>query len=123
MRKIYYLGTCSTCQRIMKDIRAPENGFEQQEIKTDPITALQLDELKQVAGSYEALFSRRSLKYRQMGLQDKQLKEMDYRNLILKEYTFLKRPVILLNKEIFIGSTKKGIDALKQHIKSKKIPR
>ena len=60
-------------------------------------------------GSYEALFSRRALKYKSMGLKDKKLTEKDYRDLILQEYTFLKRPVIISGKKIFSGSEKKTI--------------
>lgn len=85
-----------------------------QEIKTEKITASQLDEMKKLAGSFEALFSRRAIKYKEMGLKDKPLTETDYRKLILDEYTFLKRPVVIINNKIFIGSEKKNVEALKQ---------
>jgi arsenate reductase len=84
-----------------------------QDIKTEKITPLQLDEMKAMAGSYEALFSRRALKYKEMGLKDKNLTEDDYRRLILQEYTFLKRPVTIHGKKIFIGNDKKTVAALK----------
>ena len=66
-----------------------------------------------MAGSYEALFSRRAMKYKEWGLKDKPLTEKDYRDLILQEYTFLKRPVVVNGKKIFIGSEKKTKAALK----------
>ena len=88
-----------------------------QEIKTEKITASQLDEMKKIAGTYEALFSRRAIKYKEMGLKDKPLTETDYRKLILDEYTFLKRPVVIINNKIFIGSEKKNVEALKQALK------
>ncbi len=88
-----------------------------QEIKTEKITASQLDEMKKIAGTYEALFSRRAIKYKEMGLKDKLLTEKDYRKLILEEYTFLKRPVVIINEKIFIGSEKKNVEALKQALK------
>ena len=69
--------------------------------------------MKKMAGSYEALFSRRAMKYKEWGLKDKPLTEKDYRDLILKEYTFLKRPVVVNGKKIFIGSEKKTKEALK----------
>jgi arsenate reductase len=108
--------TCSTCNRIIGEIGAEEKGFALQDIKTEKITAAQLDELKEKAGSYEALFSRRSLKYKALGLKDKQLSEKDYRKLILDEYTFLKRPVALVGGKIFVGSEKKTVEALKEAI-------
>jgi arsenate reductase len=117
MKKIYHLGNCGTCQTIIEacNIHAPE--FEMQEIKTEKITPEQLDEMKARSGSYESLFSRRALKYKEWGLKEKNLGEDDYRNYILQEYTFLKRPVVLLDSQIFIGSEKKNIEALKAALK------
>jgi arsenate reductase (glutaredoxin) len=114
MKKIYYLSTCDTCAKILKDINAVKNGFQLQDIKTEKITTAQIDEMKKMAGSYEALFSRRALKYKEMGLKDKALTEKDYRKLILEEYTFLKRPVAIINNKIFVGNEKKTTDLLKE---------
>jgi arsenate reductase len=88
-----------------------------QDIKTEPITPAQLDELKELAGSYEALFSRSALKYKELGLKDKKLTEADYRRLILEEYTFLKRPVVLTGRRLFVGSEKSTVEGLKALIK------
>ncbi len=91
----------------------PMESFEKQDIKTEAITENQLDEMKNLAGSYEALFSRVAMKYRSMGLNEMDLKEDDYRKYILQEYTFLKRPVFLIDGQIFIGNSKKNVAALK----------
>lgn len=87
-----------------------------QEIKSEPLTAAQLVQLARMAGSYEALFSRRALKYKALGLKDKILTEADYRKFILEEYTFLKRPVVVIGEKIFIGSEKKNVAALKEEV-------
>jgi arsenate reductase len=113
MKKIYYLKTCSTCQRILKEIEASQHGFELQHIKEDKITAKQLDEMKALSGSYEALFSKTAMKYKALGLKEKNLSENDYKNYILEEYTFLKRPVAILDQTIFIGNSKKVVGSLK----------
>ena len=109
MKKAYCVSTCTTCQRIMKDSDLIKKGYAYQNIKEDKITPQQLDEMKDMIGSYEALFSRRALKYKAMGLKDKKLTEKDYRDLILQEYTFLKRPVIISGKKIYSGSEKKTV--------------
>jgi len=111
MKKIYYLKTCDTCRRILKQISL--DGFELQEIKTEPLTVKQLEELHTFTNSYETLFSRRSRKYAAMDLKNQELTENDYKQLILDEYTFLKRPVIVFDENIFVGNAKKTIDALK----------
>ncbi len=117
MKKIYHLSTCSTCQAIIKETKPEKKGFLLQDIKSEKITPAQLDEMKKLAGTYEALFSRRALKYKEMGLKDKKLEEKDYRKLILDEYTFLKRPVVILDKSIFAGSEKKTVALLKAAMK------
>ena len=114
MNKIYYLSTCSTCSRIMSDIDL--ESFELQDIKTKSVTDSQLQELKEMAGSYEALFSRRAMKYKSLGLNKAKLSEDDYRKWILKEYTFLKRPVILYQGKLFVGSSKKTVEELHRQI-------
>ena len=78
------------------------------------MTPAQLDEMHQLAGSYETLFSRKAMKFRSMGLKDKNLSETDYRSLILEEYTFLKRPVFIIDDQIFIGNSKSNVAALKE---------
>ncbi len=110
MKKIYHLSTCSTCQRIIKSLDLGAD-VELQDIKTQPLTGEQVDAMAQMAGSYEALFSRRAMKYKSMGLKDRTLAEADYRQLIIDEYTFLKRPVMVVNDQIFVGNAKKSVEA------------
>lgn len=113
MNKIYYLSTCSICSRIIAELDLKKKKFQFQDIKTEKITAAKLDELKQLAGSYEALFSRVAMKYKALGLATKQLTEADYKKYILEEYTFLKRPVIVVGKKIFVGNSKQTVAAAK----------
>lgn len=84
-----------------------------QEIKTVPITVIQLEELYNLTKSYEVLFSKRAKKYKQMDLKNQDLTEKDFKQLILDEYTFLKRPVIINEKEVFVGNTKKQVAFIK----------
>ena len=111
MKKIYYLKTCDTCKRILKELNL--EGVELQEIKTQPIGTTQLEEMHELSASYEALFSKRAQLYKARGLKDQSLTEEDFKSLILENYTFLKRPVAIIGCEIFIGNSKKNIAALK----------
>lgn len=113
MKKIYYLSTCSTCKKIIQDLNL-SNDFEFQDIKTTKITNVQLQEMAKLSGSYESLFSRRAVKYKSMGLKEKKLTENECKNLILDEYTFLKRPVIIIDDAIFVGNAVKTIEAAKK---------
>ena len=112
MKKVFHLGTCSTCIRIIRELNLSAH-FELQDIKTEKISAGQLEHMAELAGSYEALFSRRAMKYRSMGLNEKKLSENDYRKLILDEYTFLRRPVTVWDDKIYIGNSAKVTAMLK----------
>jgi arsenate reductase len=90
--------------------------WEQRDIKGSPITVEELENMHQLAGSYEALFSRRAMKFRALGLHEKDLSEQDYKKLILEEYTFLKRPVVLANGKIFVGNSKKVVASIVEEL-------
>lgn len=114
MKKIYFLQTCDTCRRILKEVNL--EGFEKQEIKTNPISVKQLEEMYKFSNSYEALFNKRAKLYKAMDLKNQTISEADYRQYILDEYTFLKRPVFIVDDEIFIGNSKKEIERLKEKV-------
>ena len=105
--KIYHLSTCNTCQKIIAELGA--ENFELQNIKEKNIDAKTLDWIAKKMGSYESIFSRRAMKYRSMGLNEMDLSEKDYRKYMLEEYTFLKRPFVIIGDEVFVGNTKKAI--------------
>ena len=117
MKKIYHLGSCSTCKRILKELE-PLDGVELQEIKSEAITPEQLEQMAALSGSYESLFSRRAMLFRQRGLHEKNLSENDYKDLILEHYTFLKRPVVIVDDQIFVGNSKKTVEAAKEALHS-----
>ncbi|UPS92426.1 arsenate reductase family protein [Bizionia sp. M204] len=112
MKKVYFLKTCNTCTRIINSINWP-SGFEFQDIKQDAITVKQLEAIQKLSGSYEALFSKRAKLYSEMDLKNANLTEADYKQYILEHYTFLSRPVVIFNDQIFIGNSKKTIENLK----------
>ena len=114
MKKVYFLQTCDTCRRILKEVNT--DGIERQEIKANNVTVAQLEEMHQLSCNYEALFNKRAKLYKSMDLKNQTLSEADYRQYILDEYTFLKRPVFIVDNEIFIGNSKKVVEALKEKI-------
>ena len=113
MAKMYQLSTCKTCQRILGEL-GEQPDLEVTNIKETPVTPEELDRMAELAGSYEALFSRRAMKYRSLGLADRTLTEADYRRLILEEYTFLKRPVTIVGDRIFVGSAKQSVEGTRK---------
>ena len=112
MKKIYYLSTCDTNRKILKELN-PGNDIELQDIKVKNIDSETLDWIKKKVGSYEALFSKKAIKFRSLGLNTKNLTEEEYRLWLLEEYTFLKRPFIISDEQVFVGNTAKVIEEAK----------
>lgn len=110
MNRIYYLASCDTCRKIIKSL--PKNNLVFKDIRQEPITPAELEEMRQLAGSYEALFSRKAQLYKSRDLKNQQLSEDDFKNLILEHYTFLSRPVFIIDAKIYIGNSQKNTDAV-----------
>ncbi len=112
MKTIFHLETCKTCRKILKEL-GPLDGIELREIKSKGVTLDELEAMRALTDSYESLFSRRAMLFRQRGLNNQELGEEDYKNLILEHYTFLKRPVVVVDDQIFIGNAKKQVEGAK----------
>ena len=105
---IYYLASCDTCRKIIKSL--PKNhDFKFRDIKQDSITVEELEQMHELSGSYEALFSKKAQLYKSMDLKNKTLTEDDYKKYILEHYTFLSRPVFIINNKIYIGNTQQNM--------------
>jgi len=110
--KIFHLSSCSTCVRILGELNL--DGVELQNVKEAHISAKELDYIQKKVGSYEALFNKRAMKYRSLGLNKEELTEKEWRKHILSEYTFIKRPLAVINDEVYAGNAKKTVAALKE---------
>lgn len=108
MNTIYYLASCDTCRKIIKSLPKDHN-LKFRDIKQDPITVAELEYMNELSGSYEALFSKKAVLYKSLDLKNKSLSEMDYKNYILEHYTFLSRPVFIINEKIYIGNTQQNM--------------
>lgn len=113
MNTIYYLASCDTCRKIIKSL-PKDNNLVFHDIKQDPITVDELEKMHALSGSYEALFSRKAQLYKSLDLKNKTLTEADYKKYILEHYTFLSRPVFIIEGKIYIGNSQKNmIEVLK----------
>ena len=108
MNKIYYLASCDTCRKIIKSL-PKDHDLVFHDIKQNPITVEELEEMYRLSGSYESLFSKKAQLYKSMDLKNKSLTEEDYKKYILEHYTFLSRPVFIINDKIYIGNTQQNI--------------
>ena len=115
MRKIFYLSSCDTCQRILNELKVLDD-FLLQDVKNEPISEQQLDELKEIVGRYELLFNKRAKLYREQELHKQSLTEENYKKLILEHYTFLKRPILVIDQRIISGNATKIIKEVRKFL-------
>lgn len=109
MNTIYYLASCDTCRKIIKSL--PENhNLVFHDIRQNPISETELGQMHDLSGSYESLFSKKAQLYKSLDLKNKSLTEADYKKYILEHYTFLSRPVFIIDGKIYIGNSPKNIN-------------
>jgi arsenate reductase len=118
MKKYIFLSTCDTCKRIQKELSLPTE-VELQDIKKNPITEEQLEMLYSQVGSYEGLINNRARKFKELGLSPKDVSEEKRKELLLQDYTFLKRPVLIWDDKFFVGNAKKTVEEAKHAVSPK----
>lgn len=114
MKKVLFLSTCNTCKRILSEVNT--KGFMHQDTKKQAISKEDVELLRQHVDSYESLINRRAQLWQKRGLKNKDLKEEDFKSLLLEHYSFTKRPIFIVDDKVFIGNSKKVIEALKSHL-------
>ncbi len=112
MKVVYHLGTCSTCKRIIDSITWPAD-ISFVDIKKQAITAEVLELLKAHFGTYEAVFSKKSKRYSEVKASISG--DEDHKTLILSDYTFLKRPVIIYNGFYSVGNDRSSVERLQEN--------
>lgn len=106
--KIYYLPSCDTCRKIIKTLPNTDR-LEFHDIRQNPISEQELEKIYLLSGTYEALFSKKAQLYKAMDLKNKTLTEVDFKKYLLEHYTFLSRPVFIIDDKIYIGNSQKNI--------------
>ena len=115
MNTYIYLSTCNTCMRILKELNLPE-GTKLQDVKLQPISKAQLEQLYKVTQSYEQLINKRSRVLQALNKAGKTLDENGYKQLLETEYSCLKRPILFWNYTYHIGNAKKTVAAMQQAV-------
>ena len=110
----FYLASCDTCLKILKQL--PKNKLNLINIKESPLDNQKLEFLHSYARSYESLFNFRAQKLRLLDPNDKPTGENDFKKYLLEDYTYLKRPVTVVNNKIFIGNSPENVENLKNEL-------
>lgn len=106
--KLYWLPHCSTCKKAKEFIE--KKGIEINEfcdIKENRLSRKEVEKLVELVGGAENLFSRRAIKYREMGFHEKEVFSVEMLDLMTAEYTFIKRPVLVVGEKATAGFSEK----------------
>lgn len=114
IKAFYWLPYCSTCVKAQQYLLDRGVTIEKYiNVKEESVGKARLKELSTLVGGVGALFSKRAMKYRAMGLHEIELSEDDMLAHMAQEYTFIKRPVIVTDDDrALAGFSAKQYDAL-----------
>ena len=108
MNRLYYLSTCSTCKKILNSWKL-NKSIKLIDVKKNPVSLKELAYMYSLSKNYEELFNKRALLFREIKKDSKNITEEVYKELILKHYSFLKRPILIINNTLFIGNSKETV--------------
>ena len=102
--RLYWMPTCSTCQKADRWLkRRGVDVDEYHDLKDAPLSREEVAELASKVGSPVDLFSKRAVKYREMNLSERKLSDDEMLDLMAEEYTFIKRPVLMIGDKAVAG--------------------
>lgn len=120
MKEIYFywLPNCTTCQKAKRRLDYHRLSITKlRDLREEPLSLEEVKNLAEKLGGVENLFSRRSVRFRELGLRDKELSENDMLDLMTTEYTFLKRPILVMNNKAIAGFFEKFFDEFVKGVK------
>jgi arsenate reductase (glutaredoxin) len=113
MIKFYWLPNCSTCvkaKRFLDDNNIEINDLR--DIKSNRLSRAEVENLVEIIGDVNELFSRRAIKYRELGLNLREVSDAEMLYLMTEECTFIKRPVLVIDGKAFAGFSEKTWNAV-----------
>lgn len=106
---LYWLPNCSTCQKAEKFLENQDVEISEfHNLKENNLSRETVEKLAEKVGGADKLFSRRAIKYREMKLNERELSEDEMLDLMLSEYTFIKRPVLVSDTKAIAGFSEKS---------------
>ena len=88
--------------------------FETIDIKKTPILKEDLEFAGTKYESYIELFNKRARKIKELGLDLDKKSNDEIKELILSEYSFLKRPLMIDGEHVLAGNAKKVVEQMKE---------
>jgi Spx/MgsR family transcriptional regulator len=110
MIQVYGIKNCNKVRDTFSWLK--ENGVEYEfiDLKKEPLTREELQEFVDRLG-LDVLLNRRGMKWRQLGLKDKNLSESELFDQLLEHQTMIKRPVLVKEQAVLVGYDEDAFEA------------
>lgn len=107
---VYALPGCSSCRNAVDWLKAHGVSFQERHIRRDPPNRQELADLAaQLADGAEGLLSRRSLRFRELGLAGQELQGEALLDLLAREPHLLRRPILHDGSRTVVGFDRPGL--------------
>lgn len=110
MLKVYGIKNCNKIRNTRKWLDERNVGYEFIDVKKTPIPAEKLADFTEKVG-LDTLINRRGMKWRQLGLADKNVSEQELFDQMLEHQTMIKRPLITKGEAIMVGYDEDALES------------
>ena len=104
--KLYGIKTCDTCRKALKALSA-KGDVEFIDVRMSPLTEAEITSFFELFG--DALLNTRSTTWRGLSAQDREVPAVE---LLMQHPTLMKRPLIEMNGQYYLGWSKANQNAL-----------
>lgn len=107
--EFYWLPNCSTCQKAKSFVESNSVVFDKlRDIKGEKLSRREIELLAEKCGGVSQIFSKRAVKYRELKLNERELSNEEMIGFMTEEYTFIKRPVLIVGEKGAAGFSEKS---------------
>ena len=110
MIQVYGIKNCNKVRDTFKWLDENEVEYEFVDIKKEPLTKDELQSFVNQIG-LDVLINRRGMKWRQLGLKDKNLSDEELFDELLEHQVMIKRPVLVEGEAILVGYDEDAFEA------------
>ncbi len=110
MIKVYGIKNCNKVRDTFKWLEENEIEYEFIDLKKDPLSEQKLDEFVHKVG-LDVILNKRGMKWRDLGLKDKNLDDDQLFDQLLEHQTMIKRPLLEQGDAILVGYDEDAFDA------------
>jgi arsenate reductase (glutaredoxin) len=108
---LYWLPHCDTCKKAAAFLQRKNVVVTRfHNLKTDMLTRQEIEKLAEMVGGVDQMFSQRAIKYRELGLNKREVSTNEMIEFMVADYTFIKRPVLVIDGKAISGFSEKSYE-------------